>query len=163
MGLKAFDTPYISPVSRSASFSELRIAIRFGTSSPKTRVKYDRISVMRITEIVDIVEYEIDAPSPITQSVSIPAKLSAAKALPRKPDSVIATWMVARNRAGCFISPSSFTAVLSPWAAIRASLLSLMLIIAISAVANTAFSPIRTAWSSSISHIELFTEASSLY
>ena len=75
----------------SASCSVFFIAILFGTSSPKMSVKYERISVTTMTETEFIKPFETGLPSFQSQLTIYPAKLSAAKALPRKPARVIAT------------------------------------------------------------------------
>ena len=67
---------------------------------------------------------ETDTPRPTSQSTSRSEKLSAANALPRKPDSVMATWMVARNFAGSAVSFASRYARRSPFAANLFSLFS---------------------------------------
>ena len=72
----------------------------------------------------------------------IPAKLSAANAEPRKPDNVIATWMVARNLAGSLVRRNRRFARLSPWSAILSNFVSFMESTAISAQAKTAFNAI---------------------
>ena len=95
-------------------------------------------------------------PTPrLTSQLTRPSeKFSAAKALPRKPDRVMATWIVARKRAGWLVRRASRTARLSPSAAIRASLASLIEITAISALAKTALSRIRNTCSKIINKIE---------
>ena len=144
MGAKRREIKETSPDIPSASCSALRMAMRLGTSSPKIKVKYDRMMVMSTTEIVSIVLTGIPTPRPTSQSVRRSEKLSAAKALPRNPDRVMATWMVARNRAGLLVSRARRTARLSPLAASWASLLSFMEITAISALAKIALSAIKT-------------------
>ena len=79
-----------------------------------------------------------------TQSTSGSEKPSAANAEPRKPDNVMATWMVARNLAGSLVSLNRRLARLSPWSAIRSSLVSFMESTANSAQAKIAFSAIST-------------------
>jgi hypothetical protein len=54
-------------------------------------VKYDKINVINITAMVSKVERGIFTPIPTTQSTKGSEKLSAAKALPKNPDNVIAT------------------------------------------------------------------------
>ena len=85
----------------------------------------------------------IFTPSETSHLTIGPEKFSAANALPRKPASVIATCIVARKRAGSFVSLYKRIARLSPSSAIFSSLGSFMLITAISADAKTAFSAIR--------------------
>ena len=82
-------------------------------------------------------------PAATSISASFPAKLSAAKALARKPDSVMATCMVARNFAGSAVSFLSFPARLSPCSSSFESFASFTEITAISAEANTALRNIR--------------------
>ena len=72
-----------------------------------------------------------------------PAKFSAAKAPPMSPARVMATWIVARNRAGCSVKAVSFFARLSPSWVMRFNFASFMEITAISALANTAFPKIK--------------------
>jgi len=118
------------------------MATLFGTSSPNTRVKYDNISVITMTEIVFNVEAGMLRPVSMRKSVSLLAKLSAAKALPKNPARVIPTWIIDRNCDGCSVSLLSFMARLSPSAAIFAILLSFIEMTAISAEANTALTEI---------------------
>ena len=103
-GLNKTDIPLTIPDTPRASCSDLFMAIRLGTSSPKIRVKYERMRVMMITAIVSRVLLGRVTPRLTTQSTSGSEKLSAAKALPRNPESVMAIWMVERNFAGSRVS-----------------------------------------------------------
>ena len=85
-----------------------------------------------------------------SQATSPSEKFSAAKALPRKPDRVMATWMVAKKRAGWLVRRARRAARLSPEAASRARRVSFMEMTAISAQANTALRPMRAACSKSM-------------
>ena len=119
--------------------------------------------VIRITEMVSSVLAGIPTPRPTNQSTSNSEKLSAAKALPRKPDNVMATWIVAKNRAGCTVSLRSRAAFRLPSAAIRSSLVSFTDSTAISAQAKTALRPISKTCSRSchkISYIVLCSSSS---
>ena len=91
IGLNKIEIPVTNPEILNASSSDFFIAILFGTNSPKTNVKYDKINVIIITAMVSKVERGIFAPIPTTQSTKGSEKLSAAKALPKNPDNVIAT------------------------------------------------------------------------
>ena len=71
--------------------------------------------------------------------------MSAAKALPKKPERVIATWMVARNLAGSRVRRKSRPARLLPCSAMRSSLASFTVSTAISALAKMALRAMRTA------------------
>ena len=82
-------------------------------------------------------------PIPIIQFTIRSEKLSAAKALPRKPARVMPTWIVARNLAGWSVSSVRRRARLSPDLLRRASLLSFIEIMDISALAKIAFIKIR--------------------
>ena len=73
---------------RKASFSALFCAIRFGTSSPNTSEKYERITVTMMVQTVLKKEY---FPLGSSQEESLPVNLFAAKALARNPASVTPT------------------------------------------------------------------------
>src|SRR5699024_3333022 len=87
-----------------------------------------------------------DTPSERIRSTMGSAKFSAAKAPPSRPARVMATWMVARNLAGCLVRFSSRPARLSPSSERIFSLASLIEITAISELANSALTAIRTIW-----------------
>ena len=70
--------------------------------------------------------------------------MSAANALPKNPDSVIATWIVDRNLEDWAVSAASFAARLSPSSTSFWSFMSLKEITAISALAKIAFNMIST-------------------
>ena len=82
-------------------------------------------------------------PVPINKAVKGSEKLSAAKALFKKPDRVIATYMVAKNLDGWFVSFESLTARLSPSPVIFFNFELFMEMTAISALAKIAFSTIK--------------------
>jgi len=109
-----------------------------------------------MTEMVSRALRGMPTPTLTSQSTSRSEKLSAANALPRKPDRVIATCIVARNFAGSLIRRLSLPARLSPWALSLESFASFMDKSAISALANTAFSAINATWISSNSPMESF-------
>ena len=82
-------------------------------------------------------------PSPLyIQSASPSEKLSAAKALPRKPASVMPIWMVERKPVGCSTSLRSFAAFLSPSSISFLSFAELSEITAISVIAKKALKSI---------------------
>ena len=103
IGLNKVEIALTSPEIARASCSDFFMAIRFGTSSPKINVKYDKINVITTTESVFSVERGIPIPRPMRNSTSGSEKLSAANALPRKPDKVMATWIVERNFDGSLV------------------------------------------------------------
>ena len=134
----------IRPEMPRARLSVFFIAIRFGTSSPKTIVKNERISVMRMTDTELIIPRRASfMPRDIIRLTSGSEKLSAAKAELRKPAKVIATWIVERKRAGVLVIFARRFARLSPFFAIASSLASFIEMIAISAAANIALRAIR--------------------
>ena len=104
--------------------------------------------MMTTTAMVFRVLAGMGTPASTSMATNGSEKLSAAKALPRKPDRVMAIWMVAKNWAGRLVRRARRTARLSPWETSWASLLSLMEIMAISAQAKMAFKAIRTICSS---------------
>ena len=71
--------------------SAFRMAIRFGTSSPKTSVRKESKMVIKITEMVCKVVCGMATPQLTNSCTSASEKWSAAKALPKKPESVMAT------------------------------------------------------------------------
>ena len=96
----------------------------------------------------------IVSPRPYTPSTIYPAKLSAANALPRKPDRVMAIWMVDRNAEGVSTIFRSRFARLSPSSSIFFSFVAFRDTTAISVAAKNAFSPIRTTCNNSLPTIE---------
>ena len=114
------------------------------------------MSVISTTDMVSRVETGIPTPRPTSQFTMLSEKFSAAKALPRKPDRVIATCIVARKRAGWLVRPARRFAFLLPLWAITESFASFTERTAISAQANTALSKIRASWSKSIRPMESF-------
>ena len=97
-----------------------------------------------MTASVFNVERGIPTPAPMSRSTSGSEKLSAANALPRKPDRVMATCMVDRKRDGSLIRWLSRMAFLLPSSASFAIFVSLVESTAISALANIAFNAIST-------------------
>lgn len=63
-------------------------------------MKYERIKVITTTDTASSVDAGMVIPRFTSHPTNLSEKLSAAKALPRNPDSVIATCMVAKNFAG---------------------------------------------------------------
>ena len=96
------------------------------------------------TEIVPSVFSGSGTPSATKTATRRLEKLSAAKALARKPESVIATCIVARNVAGLSVSLLRRPARLSPFAVSCSSLAPLTEITAISAHAKIAFEMMST-------------------
>ena len=82
-------------------------------------------------------------PREMAHATKGPEKWLAANALPRKPERVMATWMVAKNFEGSRVSLPSRLARRLPSSAIFLSLVSLMESTAISALANMALRAIR--------------------
>ena len=131
------------PLMPNANPSAFFIATRFGTSSPKTRLKYANISVIRKTENDFKMRSGASIPAFCITCTSVPAKFSAANAEPSSPANVIATCIVDKNFVGCAVSAAKRFARTSPSLAIRSNLVSFIEITAISALAKTAFKPIR--------------------
>jgi hypothetical protein len=101
IGANNFEINPIRPENANDSLSAFFIATRFGTSSPKTSVRYDKMRVITITAMLS--SKAIDdwgAPNEMINSTRGFEKFRAAKALPKNPDKVIATCIVARNFAG---------------------------------------------------------------
>ena len=146
IGFKATARNEMTPQTASASFSLCRIAMRFGTSSPSTSVKNERISVITMTATVLMAPVYAAGMLKVStkKSESRSAKLSAANAEPRKPASVMPIWIVERKRVGSSIIRSIFTAFLSPSSARALIRFSLSEITAISVAAKKAFKRIRT-------------------
>ena len=88
VGLNTTKITLITPTIRYAILSALARPIFFGTSSPNTKVKYDSTQVINTTKIVVSVSSDIKSITIILANSC--AKLSAAKALAKKPDKVIA-------------------------------------------------------------------------
>ena len=110
--------------------------MRLGTSSPKISVKKDITSVIRTTAIVFIRETGIFHPQLMKHPTRCSERLSAAKADPRKPASVIPIWIVDRKPDGFSAMWRSFSAFLSPSSIIFLSLVVLSDITAISVAAK---------------------------
>ena len=93
MGAKSVDTNETRELMGSTSLSAFFIANLLGTSSPRTSVKYDSIRVMSITAIVSMAFNERGSFQPdfTTSATILSEKFSAAKALARNPERVIAT------------------------------------------------------------------------
>ena len=102
------------------------------------------MSVIMTTEIVPRVFSGSGTPSATKTATRRLEKLSAAKALARKPDSVIATCIVARKVAGLSVSFLSLPARASPCAVSWSSLAPLTEMTAISAHAKIAFEMMST-------------------
>src|SRR5699024_9504243 len=83
-------------------------------------------------------------PAETRASTMIPAKLSEANALFRNPDRVMATWMVARKRAGCSVRTDSVLALLLPSSTRHLSFVSFMEITATSALAKLELKAVST-------------------
>ena len=94
------DTNRKIPESFKDKLSARFMAIRLGTNSPKTILKYDKINVINITHTELRTLRGTGTPAPTNASTNGSAKLSAANALPKKPANVIATCMVDKKRAG---------------------------------------------------------------
>jgi hypothetical protein len=90
-GAKSRDVNNTKPEMAKARVSAFFSAIRLGSSSPSTSVKYDRIRVITTRAIEDKVVWGIVVPKETSQFVNLPEKLSAAKALLKKPARVITT------------------------------------------------------------------------
>ena len=129
----------ITPIDPYAIFSLYFIAIRFGTSSPKINVKYDKIIVIIIIAtlfhapklIAGIQLYRIGDNSP--------ANLSAANALDKNPANVIPICIVAKNLLGFSSILFIFLAFLFPSFASISTFASFKEINAISLAAKNAF------------------------
>ena len=91
IGLSTAVKNEITPQTEFASFSLCFIAIRLGTSSPKIRVKYESISVITTTAtVLTILVLSADKLNVFAITADKrSAKLSAAKAEPRKPARVM--------------------------------------------------------------------------
>ena len=93
--------------------------------------------------MVSSTEAGMGTPRPISQTVRYSAKLSPAKAAPRKPESVMAIWMVDKKLELSSTMRSSLGASLSPSSSSLRSLLALSEITAISVAAKNALIRIR--------------------
>ena len=89
------------------------MAILLGTNSPNTSVKYDKTIVIKTIKI----EFNVASYTPwiVIILASSDAKLSAAKALAKNPDSVIEIWIVDKKVLESFIRFNIFTALLFPF------------------------------------------------
>ena len=123
------------------------MAMRLGTNSPSTSVKYDRIKVMTITEMVlSALAEMLWKPTVLTsQLVKRLAKLSAANAEPKNPASVMPTCIVERKVVGCSMIFNSFAACLLPSSDCLRTLFSLSESTAISVAAKKALSRMSAA------------------
>ena len=108
-----------------------------------------------MTQMVSSVPWGMATPRLMSQSASPSEKFSDAKALPRKPASVMATWMVDRKRAGWAVSLLSRLALRFPSAHILFSFTSFTDRTAISAQANTALRRISATCKSNNQPIEV--------
>ncbi len=89
-------------------------AMRLGTSSPTTMLKYDTISVMSTGATTGAAAESQPMPKPCIHAASGFDRLVAAAAEAANPTSVMATWMVARNLPESCASPSARAARASP-------------------------------------------------
>ena len=91
-GRNTVATLVTAPTVKRATASVFFMAMRLGTSSPSTRLKYESTMVMSTTMIVLSVEVgmAVKPLSTVSQCTSGSEKLSAAKAEDRKPASVMA-------------------------------------------------------------------------
>ena len=145
----------IMPQTPFASFSLCFMAILLGTSSPKIRVKYERIIVISTTDtVLTVPVYFSEIPKVLIILAEKPsAKLSAAKAEPKKPAKVMPIWMVERKRVGSSIILSILAAFLSPSSASARTFFSFMDITAISVAAKNALRKIRISCNNSCFNI----------
>ncbi len=97
-------------LTRSASAS----AMRFGTSSPTTMLRYDTMSVMSTGAKPGAITESHPTSKPDSHCASGSDRFVAAAADAKKPTSVMATWMVARNCPESLARPSARWAFLSP-------------------------------------------------
>ena len=75
-----------------------KIAMRFGTSSPKTREKY---AITKVTNTIESVRAVlVDNPASINFGSTKTPSFSAPSAADRKPQTVTPTWAAARKRFG---------------------------------------------------------------
>ena len=114
------------------------MAIRLGASSPKTSVRYDRMSV---TMMIDV--GPAAPPRKLSGASSGSASETAAAAEARKPARVMPIWMVARNWFGARASRAR-SAPVADRSSIRWSCPSRSETSASSVPANAAFKAIRT-------------------
>ena len=140
-----------TPQVKRATCSLFFMATRLGTNSPKTSVKKERIMVIRITDRVCTAASAaaVRAYWAANHWDRRPARLSAAKAEPRKPARVMPIWMVERNPVGCSTMCRRRAAFLSPssaWWRITASLREMT---AISVAAKYALIAMSMTWSRS--------------
>ena len=97
-------------LTRSASAS----AMRFGTSSPTTMLRYDTMSVMTTGAKPGAITESHPMLKPDSHCASGSERFVAAAAEAKNPTSVMATWMVARNCPESAARPSARWALLSP-------------------------------------------------
>ena len=134
----------IIPIVPKAIFSGFFIAILFGTSSPNTSEKYERIIVIITIEIV----FHTLTPRSIQLfnfGANSLANASAANALDRNPAKVIPICIVAKNLLGSLIIFLILFAFLSPSFACLSIFASFKDINAISAAAKKALTKINMA------------------
>ena len=115
---------------------------------------------MAITDMVSKVAGGIPTPSFCSHVTKESEKLSAAKALPRNPDKVMATWMVAKKLDGLLVSFFVRIADLFPSSANFASRFSFIVMNAISALAKIAFNSIKISCNKSCHNNVVFTNLS---
>ena len=100
-------------------------------------------------EMVSSTDAGMPTPRLRSQAVKYSAKASPAKAAPRKPDRVMAIWMVDKKPELSSTMCSSLGASLSPSSSSFRSLLAFSEITAISVAAKNALIKIRMIWTSS--------------
>ena len=144
--------PVTKPDIARASFSDFCIAMRFGTSSPKTSIINDSSSVSTISTATSTAPLDALAGS-LKRLLTGVTKLFAALALAISPAKVTPTWMVARNFAGLSISFISRFAFLPPSSAILRIFPSLTEMTAISLAAKKALTAISTISKSILSNM----------
>ncbi len=94
--------------------SGLAIAMRLGTSSPITMLKYETASVMRMGEMPGAMAVSQPMPNDDIHWAKGSDRLVEATAEEKKPTSVMATWIVARNLLGSLARSAATCALRSP-------------------------------------------------
>lgn len=111
-GLTSFENAVRNPATRFETPSASDMAILFGSSSPTTIEKYDRMSVIATGAMPEAAPCGM--PTDMSASASGSDRLVAANAELAKPTSVIATCIAARNELGSSMSADALLARLSP-------------------------------------------------
>ena len=96
------DIVFIIPIVKYANFSQYFIANLLGTSSPKTKVKYDSKIVIIIIDIPFHVPIPMLGIKLFKTGANFSANASDAKALDKNPARVIPICIVAKNLLGFF-------------------------------------------------------------